>query len=153
MLRQSHCTRQTDMSPQLASRNAVVTVKSETSYHSPPSSLSDVSQVDNEESRGRRQERARSNTAKIEDDTGDEKANGGDRAGGKQRKRKRSRKGLEKNFPCPHQGCGKSYSRAEHLYRHQLNRKFCPKGRGLLVVLTAIARHAKENLCLRFSGM
>jgi hypothetical protein len=25
-----------------------------------------------------------------------------------------------------HEGCGKSYSRAEHLYRHQLNRKSAP---------------------------
>jgi hypothetical protein len=39
------------------------------------------------------------------------------------RKRRRSRKGLDKKFECPHPGCGKSYSRAEHLYRHQLNRK------------------------------
>jgi hypothetical protein len=29
----------------------------------------------------------------------------------------------EKKFECKHEGCGKSYSRAEHLYRHQLNRK------------------------------
>ena len=27
----------------------------------------------------------------------------------------------EKKFECKHEGCGKSYSRAEHLYRHQLN--------------------------------
>ena len=39
------------------------------------------------------------------------------------RKRRRSRKGLDKKYDCPHPGCGKSYSRAEHLYRHQLNRK------------------------------
>jgi hypothetical protein len=39
------------------------------------------------------------------------------------RKRRRSRKGLDKKFECPQPGCGKSYSRAEHLYRHQLNRK------------------------------
>ncbi|EEH47119.1 uncharacterized protein PADG_03217 [Paracoccidioides brasiliensis Pb18] len=38
------------------------------------------------------------------------------------KKRKRSRKGdSEKKFYCKHEGCGKSYSRAEHLYRHQLN--------------------------------
>ncbi|PQE15385.1 C2H2 finger domain-containing protein [Rutstroemia sp. NJR-2017a BVV2] len=37
------------------------------------------------------------------------------------RKRRRSRKGLDKKFECPSEGCGKSYSRAEHLYRHQLN--------------------------------
>ncbi|PHH87601.1 hypothetical protein CDD83_8654 [Cordyceps sp. RAO-2017] len=36
-------------------------------------------------------------------------------------KRKRSRKGLGKRFECTADGCGKSYSRAEHLYRHQLN--------------------------------
>ncbi|KAI9848839.1 MAG: hypothetical protein M1837_006355 [Sclerophora amabilis] len=41
--------------------------------------------------------------------------------GGPTRKRRRSRKGLDKKFDCPHDGCGKSYSRAEHLYRHQLN--------------------------------
>lgn len=39
------------------------------------------------------------------------------------RKRRRSRKGLDKKFECPQQGCGRVYSRAEHLYRHQLNRK------------------------------
>ena len=31
----------------------------------------------------------------------------------------------DKKFECKHEGCGKSYSRAEHLYRHQLNRKSC----------------------------
>ncbi|KAK8106192.1 hypothetical protein PG999_009551 [Apiospora kogelbergensis] len=35
--------------------------------------------------------------------------------GGPSRKRRRSRKGLDKKFECPHEGCGKSYSRAEHL--------------------------------------
>ena len=109
------------MSPQLSSKNALVSVKSETSYHSPPSSLSDASQHDTEAARGRRQDR--STTAKAEDDSGEDKEDEGEDAGGKPRKRKRSRKGLEKNFPCPHQGCGKSYSRAEHLYRHQLNRE------------------------------
>ena len=39
------------------------------------------------------------------------------------RKRRRSRKGLDKKFECPHPGCGRTYSRAEHLYRHQLNRR------------------------------
>lgn len=41
--------------------------------------------------------------------------------GGPSSKRRRSRKGLDKKFECPQDGCGKSYSRAEHLYRHQLN--------------------------------
>ncbi|KAK4126642.1 hypothetical protein N657DRAFT_632666 [Parathielavia appendiculata] len=40
---------------------------------------------------------------------------------GPARKRRRSRKGLDKKFECPEKNCGKSYSRAEHLYRHQLN--------------------------------
>lgn len=40
------------------------------------------------------------------------------------KKRKRSRKSDSgKKFECQHEGCGKSYSRAEHLYRHQLNRR------------------------------
>jgi hypothetical protein len=34
---------------------------------------------------------------------------------GPTRKRRRSRKGLDKKFECPQEGCGKSYSRAEHL--------------------------------------
>lgn len=34
---------------------------------------------------------------------------------GPSRKRRRSRKGLDKKFECPQPGCGKSYSRAEHL--------------------------------------
>lgn len=43
------------------------------------------------------------------------------------RKRKRSRKiHSDKKFVCTHEDCGKSYSRAEHLYRHQLNRKSLP---------------------------
>lgn len=28
----------------------------------------------------------------------------------------------DKKFECPHPDCDKKYSRAEHLYRHQLNR-------------------------------
>ncbi|KAI4213536.1 MAG: hypothetical protein LQ351_003760 [Letrouitia transgressa] len=97
-------------------------VKTETSYKSPPSSISDTSQHENEPIRGRRHERERSSTAKAEEESAEEKAARANiSAGGKPRKRKRSRKGLDKNFPCPHKDCGKSYSRAEHLYRHQLN--------------------------------
>ncbi|GES64015.1 C2H2 finger domain protein [Aspergillus terreus] len=41
---------------------------------------------------------------------------------GGSRKRKRSRKVQpDRKFECTFEGCGKSYSRAEHLYRHQLN--------------------------------
>lgn len=130
------------MSPQLSSKNTLVSVKSETSYHSPPSSLSDTSQNDNEAARGRRQDR--SNTAKAEEDSGEEKEDGGEDAGGKPRKRKRSRKGLEKNFPCPHQGCGKSYSRAEHLYRHQLNRECIVPAADCFYSLTEIQTHRRK---------
>lgn len=34
-----------------------------------------------------------------------------------------SRKGAPRKFMCEHPGCDKIYSRAEHLQRHQLNRK------------------------------
>jgi hypothetical protein len=45
-------------------------------------------------------------------DDGGDSSEGGE---GPARKRRRSRKGLDKKFECPHDGCGKSYSRAEHL--------------------------------------
>lgn len=39
------------------------------------------------------------------------------------KRRRRSRRApADRKFECTHEGCGKSYSRAEHLYRHQLNR-------------------------------
>lgn len=100
----------------------MITVKNETSYKSPPSSVSDMSQPECENARGRKQDRESSSTAKAEDESDDNKDEV-EGLTGKPRKRKRSRKGLEKNFPCAFQGCGKSYSRAEHLYRHRLNRK------------------------------
>ena len=59
------------------------------------------------EARGRRRDR---------DDSGEDGADGADGETGGSRKRRRSRKGLDKKFECPHEGCGKSYSRAEHLY-------------------------------------
>ncbi|KAI8931185.1 hypothetical protein NX059_011536 [Plenodomus lindquistii] len=67
--------------------------------------------ADSGENRGRRRDR---------DDDGEDGEGDGD-GHGSSRKRRRSRKGLDKKFECPHEGCGKSYSRAEHLYRHQLN--------------------------------
>jgi len=67
-------------------------------------------------SRGRRRNRGSG-------DEGDgERDEDGTTVAGSSKKRRRSRKGLDKKFECPHEGCGKSYSRAEHLYRHQLNR-------------------------------
>lgn len=39
------------------------------------------------------------------------------------KRRRVAKPNADKKFECKHEGCGKSYSRAEHLYRHQLNRK------------------------------
>ncbi|KAI1264209.1 fungal-specific transcription factor domain-containing protein [Xylariaceae sp. FL1019] len=55
------------------------------------------------------------------DGDGDNKHETSSNDEGPVRKRRRSRKGLDKKFECPTEGCGKSYSRAEHLHRHQLN--------------------------------
>lgn len=70
-----------------------------------------------EKPRGRRRSRAQ-NT--IKDKNGPGSAIDGvdghsSEADGPSRKRRRSRKGLDKKFECPQEGCGKSYSRAEHL--------------------------------------
>lgn len=40
----------------------------------------------------------------------------------KPKKKRRIIKASDKKYECPHPECGKAYSRAEHLYRHQLNR-------------------------------
>lgn len=112
------------MSAQSATANAITSIKLESSYKSPPSSVSDFSQHEVDSFRSRRQDRGRSLTAKADEDSCDEKNEGTEPStNGKPRKRKRSRKALDKNFPCLQHGCGKSYSRAEHLYRHQLNRE------------------------------
>ena len=70
--------------------------------------------------------RGRRRTREAENGDGDDLGDAGDSGAtaGSSKKRRRSRKGLDKKFECPHEGCGRSYSRAEHLYRHQLNRKF-----------------------------
>ncbi|KAF4541484.1 Pfs domain protein [Lasiodiplodia theobromae] len=68
-----------------------------------------------DENRGKRRPR---DDEHVDDQ--DSQAEDGDASPGSLKKR-RIRKGLEKKFECPHEGCGKSYSRAEHLYRHQLN--------------------------------
>lgn len=75
--------------------------------------------------RGRRRSRSREKDSKARNDPDhDEDADGdielrNDNSSndddGPARKRRRSRKGLDKKFECPHDGCGKSYSRAEHL--------------------------------------
>ncbi len=71
--------------------------------------------------RGRRRSRAQN---KVKESSGNESGGGENGNGidghssgpdGPSRKRRRSRKGLDKKFECPQEGCGKSYSRAEHL--------------------------------------
>lgn len=49
------------------------------------------------------------------DGEGDNKNGNSSNSEGPVKKRRRSRKGLDKKFECPTEGCGKSYSRAEHL--------------------------------------
>ncbi|CAG8979094.1 hypothetical protein HYALB_00000224 [Hymenoscyphus albidus] len=75
-----------------------------------------------DKNRGRRRSRGSS----VKDENGDISPLDGPEGhssgeDGPSRKRRRSRKGLDKKFECPEPNCGKSYSRAEHLYRHQLN--------------------------------
>ncbi|KAB5572511.1 fungal-specific transcription factor domain-containing protein [Coniochaeta sp. 2T2.1] len=84
--------------------------------------------VEEDSDRGRVRNRSETKDAEgVDNDDGmDGDADGRDAHssnsdGGPARKRRRSRKGLDKKFECPEKGCGKSYSRAEHLYRHQLN--------------------------------
>ncbi len=85
-----------------------------------PTPPHNIKQEEDQE-RGRR--RSRSEDKYSNDDgndngqDGDGDGNGGNSSNseGPARKRRRSRKGLDKKFECPHEGCGKSYSRAEHL--------------------------------------
>ena len=113
----------TIMSPHAAPKQSARKVKTEKALKSPPSSFTDGSQPDADSVRGRKQDRESSDGQK-EDDASDDEVEGSNSksSNGQHRKRKRSRKGLDKKYHCPHEGCGKSYSRAEHLYRHQLNR-------------------------------
>ena len=74
--------------------------------------------------RGRRRTREHSHSDHEVDHNGEAVGADGADGTGSSRKRRRSRKGLDKKFVCPYEDCGKSYSRAEHLYRHQLNRKY-----------------------------
>ncbi|KAF5017447.1 hypothetical protein F66182_10617 [Fusarium sp. NRRL 66182] len=81
----------------------------------------------NPSGRGRRRSRSPADDGAEQDIKGEANHDGPNGASsnsdgpGPARKRRRSRKGLDKRFECSAEGCGKSYSRAEHLYRHQLN--------------------------------
>jgi hypothetical protein len=71
--------------------------------------------------RGRRRSRVHKPKDASGEGSGPDETRNGDEgqssgADGPSRKRRRSRKGLDKKFECPQEGCGKSYSRAEHLY-------------------------------------
>lgn len=70
-----------------------------------------------DKNRGRRRSRISSKTAEDEGELSQGEARDvHDSADdGPSRKRRRSRKGLDKKFECSEEGCGKSYSRAEHL--------------------------------------
>lgn len=65
--------------------------------------------------RGRRRSRSPENDGEDQGGDGDGNQAHSSNSDGPSRKRRRSRKGLDKKFECPHEGCGKSYSRAEHL--------------------------------------
>ena len=69
-----------------------------------------------DKNRGRRKNRVKDNPEASGDGSAGEGADGhSSGTDGPSRKRRRSRKGLDKKFECPQEGCGKSYSRAEHL--------------------------------------
>lgn len=60
-----------------------------------------------------------------EQQQGDAPTGSGAQRGGKKRARK-GPGGTGKPHKCQAPGCGKSYTRAEHLHRHELNRKRFP---------------------------
>ena len=73
-----------------------------------------------DKNRGRRRSRVNNKNKEGAGDTSPGEGEGADghssgSDGVNPRKRRRSRKGLDKKFECPQEGCGKSYSRAEHL--------------------------------------
>lgn len=87
----------------------------------PPSPSPDNVKQEPDQERGRRRSTPDDkDLEELDGDDADDGEAGGDHAhssnsDGPTRKRRRSRKGLDKKFECPEKGCGKSYSRAEHL--------------------------------------
>ncbi|OKL57130.1 hypothetical protein UA08_07480 [Talaromyces atroroseus] len=68
--------------------------------------------------------------------------------GSETKKRKRNRKSHpDKKFECQHEGCGKSYSRAEHLHRHQLNHT--PKQIYRCDFPDCFRSFVRQDLCMR----
>ncbi|RDW92131.1 C2h2 finger-containing protein [Coleophoma crateriformis] len=75
-----------------------------------------------DKSRGRQWSRPKEESVDEGAEASAEEAHEGHSSGpesGPTRKRRRSRKGLDKKFECPTEGCGKSYSRAEHLHKER----------------------------------
>ena len=98
-------------------------IKAVDSRKNSTSSTSTTVKNEEQEERGRKLERESSDVEDAEDVHSGDDDKDPSKKGKPERKRKRSRKGQDKKYPCPTEGCGKSYSRAEHLYRHQLNRE------------------------------
>ena len=72
----------------------------------------------------------------------------------KPKKKRRVVKISDKKYECPQPDCGKAYSRAEHLYRHQLNRTYNMMVRATCREAKADdLRYTKANLSLRFSRL
>ncbi|KAJ6122651.1 hypothetical protein N7512_005116 [Penicillium capsulatum] len=64
------------------------------------------------------------------------------------KRRRRSRRApSDRKFECTHEGCGKSYSRAEHLYRHQLNH--APKQIFRCDFPNCYRSFVRQDLCIR----
>jgi hypothetical protein len=105
----------TDITPSMAGSRSKQTMQA-LQEPTPPHNI----KQEEEHERGRR--RSRSDDKDGDDldiDDGDDDGDGNhahsSNSEGPARKRRRSRKGLDKKFECPEKGCGKSYSRAEHL--------------------------------------
>lgn len=63
----------------------------------------------------------------------------------KPKKKRKVIKATDKKYECPQEGCGKSYSRAEHLYRHQLNRRSYLPSQARSLRLHALHLHMVRN--------
>lgn len=81
----------------------------------PPHNIKQEDEVERGRRRSRSDEKSHVNAHDHDHDDQGEDAKSSNSEEGPARKRRRSRKGLDKKFECPSEGCGKSYSRAEHL--------------------------------------
>ena len=111
------------MSPQPLSKRPAHSTKEDKPRTSSASSGSDGSPPNVENGATKQERDSDGEVAVVDALSGDEQQDSGTKAANGDKKRKRGRKGLDKKYLCPQDGCGKSYSRAEHLYRHQLNRE------------------------------